>query len=112
MHYCVSANPVNGKVNGCMDLPKNCSERKSKDNCEINSASGSQICIWNSNLDIPACVNKSCDTANAAGTTGELSLFSNINCGAYLSTCIANNTANGCMGKPISCTSLVSHNCT
>ena len=59
----------------------------------------------------PACVDKSCDTASAAGTTGVVASFTNANCTAYLSTCIANNTATGCLAKPSSCTSLASTNC-
>jgi hypothetical protein len=62
-------------------------------------------------LGTPACVDKSCDTASAAGTTGVLVSFTNTNCSAYLGTCIANNTATGCMAKPTSCTSLAAGNC-
>jgi hypothetical protein len=60
---------------------------------------------------IPVCVDKSCDTASAAGTTGVVYTFNNTNCSAYLSNCIANNTADGCIVKPTSCTSLASGNC-
>jgi hypothetical protein len=62
-------------------------------------------------LATPACVDKSCDTANAVGTTGAVVTFNNTNCGAYLSTCIANNGGTACMAKPTSCTSLASGNC-
>jgi hypothetical protein len=45
-HYCVSANPVNGVVVGCIDLPTTCASRKTKDNCEV-AKSGIPNCIWN-----------------------------------------------------------------
>lgn len=32
---CVASNPERGVVEGCMDLPKNCSQRLTTDNCEI-----------------------------------------------------------------------------
>ncbi|CAK64874.1 unnamed protein product (macronuclear) [Paramecium tetraurelia] len=105
---CVANNPVNGSIAGCQDLPTTCAARKSTENCEITRV-GFPTCLWNTAT--LACVEKSCTTASVATTTGFLTVFSSSNCSTYLSTCIANNTADGCIPKPSSCTSLTSTNC-
>nr|CAA09180.1 surface antigen G [Paramecium tetraurelia] len=111
---CVANNPatVNGSltIQGCQDLPTTCAARKSTENCEISRAQF-PTCLWVASS--TSCVEKSCATASTAGTTGALSAggFTFSACQAYLNTCISNNTADGCMVKPSSCSSLVSSNC-
>ncbi|CAD8144072.1 unnamed protein product [Paramecium pentaurelia] len=111
---CVANNPVtvNGSltIQGCQDLPTTCADRKSSENCEITRV-GFPTCLWVSSS--TSCVEKSCATASTVGTTGALSAggFTLSGCQTYLNTCISNNTADGCIAKPSSCSSLVSSNC-
>nr|P17053.1 RecName: Full=G surface protein, allelic form 168; Flags: Precursor [Paramecium primaurelia]CAA36378.1 unnamed protein product [Paramecium primaurelia] len=111
---CVANNPVtvNGSltIQGCQDLPTSCAARKSSENCEIARV-GFPTCLWVSSS--TSCVEKSCATASTVGTTGALSAggFTFSGCQTYLNTCISNNTADGCIAKPSSCSSLVSSNC-
>ncbi|CAD8183449.1 unnamed protein product [Paramecium pentaurelia] len=111
---CVANNPVtvNGSltIQGCQDLPTTCAARKSSENCEITRV-GFPTCLWVSSS--TSCVEKSCATASTVGTTGALSAggFTFSGCQTYLNTCISNNTADGCIAKPSSCSSLVSSNC-
>nr|P13837.1 RecName: Full=G surface protein, allelic form 156; Flags: Precursor [Paramecium primaurelia]CAA27514.1 unnamed protein product [Paramecium primaurelia] len=111
---CVANNPVtvNGSltIQGCQDLPTTCARRKSSENCEITRV-GFPTCLWVSSS--TSCVEKSCATASTVGTTGALSAggFTFSGCQTYLNTCISNNTADGCIAKPSSCSSLVSSNC-
>ncbi|CAD8202267.1 unnamed protein product [Paramecium octaurelia] len=118
---CVANNPitVNGTstIQGCQDLPKTCDARKSSENCNITKTAF-PTCFWDSSS--IKCVEKSCTTANLSGTPGALSA-------GYLSTCIttnaqgtctqtsypciSNNTKDGCMVKPTSCSQLVQQNC-
>ncbi|CAD8096596.1 unnamed protein product [Paramecium sonneborni] len=108
---CVANNPIilNGSkiVQGCQDLPFNCTDRKSQDNCEILRVEYKE-CLWNSVTF--QCILKTCQTANLLGTTGALSI-QNINltsCQNYMTNkiCIVNNTLDGCMEKPITCSQL------
>mgnify|MGYP001807931245 CR=1 FL=1 len=83
-------NPVSGVIQGCQDLPTTCAARKSSDNCEI-ARKGFPTCLWVSSTKI--CVEKSCATANSAGTTGALSAggFTFNGCQNYLILCTAND---------------------
>lgn len=89
-------------------MPTTCAARRSIENCEI-SRSNFPTCLWNSGTS--TCVEKSCTTASVATTTGFLLSFTSSSCTNYLNTCIANNTGDGCILKPSSCSSLVSSNC-
>ncbi|CAK70235.1 unnamed protein product (macronuclear) [Paramecium tetraurelia] len=118
---CVANNPitVNGTsiIQGCQDLPKTCDSRKSSENCNITRAAF-PICFWDSSSN--KCVEKSCTTANLSGTPGALSKGYMSTCtttnaqGSCTQTsypCISNNSQDGCMVKPTSCSQLVQQNC-
>ncbi|CAK82827.1 unnamed protein product (macronuclear) [Paramecium tetraurelia] len=111
---CVVNNPVNINgtltIQGCQDLPTTCAARKSTENCEIQRV-GFPMCLWVASTS--SCIEKSCATATNDETTGALSAggLSHFACQAYLYTCILNNTGDGCIAKPSSCSSLVPSNC-
>ncbi|CAD8114481.1 unnamed protein product [Paramecium primaurelia] len=89
---------------GCMDITQNCEDRKLQGNCQYGDK---PICIWNINR----CIKQSCETANIVGSPNYLSYFDQQSCLSYMDNCIPNNTGNGCITKPQSCTQLSINNC-
>ncbi|CAD8120354.1 unnamed protein product [Paramecium sonneborni] len=111
---CVANNPIkmNGisVIMGCQDLFRNCRQRMSIENCEIQR-NGYPICLWNATQN--QCIEKSCQTASIQGTSNSVTQFTFQNCLNYLSdnSCISNNNSDGCIQKQQSCRNLVYQNC-
>ncbi|CAK70226.1 unnamed protein product (macronuclear) [Paramecium tetraurelia] len=133
---CVANDPitVNGSstIQGCQDLPKTCEARKSPYNCNITPL-GYPICLWDPLAKM--CVEQSCTTANIKGGYNQYAgdypildgQFTFRNCQKYMILCVShnylgqctkivypciqNNTQDGCMAKPTSCSLLVQQNC-